>query len=561
MTRLESSSSKGMVDGVPISLIVAAVVLFPEVVSLVASILQRSWIGKPVPKELEGIYDPEEYATSNQYTKAKSTYGLFKDVFDLAVFFAFWFLGGFPWLDSVCVGFGFGEVVTGLLYIGFMTVASTVLSLPWDYYSTFVLEESFGFNKTTRSTFVKDRTKALALTVALGGPLLAAILWFFTATGTHGWLYVWATLTVFQVVLLFLAPVLIMPIFISMLPLPQGLSLITGDMGKESSLSFLTTRVMYEDEKQSNGKPCWVTKDSRFQPGEPGHQLCIRWSEGDAAWVIAEGAEDSGGAVYAIGSQAAAPGAGSSLSWTLTEAAKSLAAEKKGASTSASQPLVENSVTTKCVDVGSLRSKLLALAERLGYTGANIFVIDGSTRSEHSNAFCTGFGRFRRICLFDTLLPLMEEAEIIAVLGHEIGHDRLYHVHTGLVFGIFYSFVMFYAMGQFLHAQWVASAFFVPEPKVYLGLILFSVVWGIVDFFVSIPLTVNSRMNEFAADRYSIDADPTYAGHLAAGLKKLTRKSKANLTPHPLYVFLKYSHPPLDTRVKAMEEYRQKKYG
>merc|ERR1719198_1929252 len=121
---------------------------------------------------------------------------------------------------------------------------------------------------------------------------------------------------------------------------------------------------------------------------------------------------------------------------------------------------------TTAADAGTLRKRLLDLADRLGYVGASIFVIDGSTRSSHSNAFCTGFGRFRRICLFDTLLPTMTEDEIVAVLGHEIGHDRLYHVHTTLVITIMYMAVQFYALGQFITSQAISSAFFVPEPKV-----------------------------------------------------------------------------------------------
>merc|ERR1719463_557357 len=98
------------------------------------------------------------------------------------------------------------------------------------------------------------------------------------------------------------------------------------------------------------------------------------------------------------------------------------------------------------VDVGTLRKDLLNLADRLGYHGASIFVIDGSARSAHSNAFCIGFGKFRRICLFDTLLSAMDEDEIVAVLGHEIGHDRLYHVHITLIITIAYMAVQFYAL-------------------------------------------------------------------------------------------------------------------
>jgi len=216
---------------------------------------------------------------------------------------------------------------------------------------------------------------------------------------------------------------------------------------------------------------------------------------------------------------------------------------------------------TTSVDVGSLHSKIQALAERLGYRGASVFVIDGSSRSGHSNAFCTGFGSMRRICLFDTLLPLMSEGEILAVLGHEIGHDRLYHVHTRLVIGFLQYFLMLFALGRFLASRAISSAFFVPEPKVYVGVVLFSIVWSVVEFAFAIPSTVQSRMHEFAADRYSIDADESFGPLLASALKKLIRKSKVNLTPHPVTVFLTYSHPPLDARLKAIREHHALRYG
>lgn len=556
-----------MPDEMKWPIIVAIVVLVPEVISIVATLLQRSRIGSPIPQELEGIYDEKDYAESNRYTKAKSTFGLIHDAFELTVFFAFWFLHGFPWLDNICAGFGHGQIVTGLIFVGITGLASTILGLPWSIYRTFVLEESFGFNKTTPCTFVKDRLKGLALSLVLGIPLLSLILWFFIATGSLGWLWVFLTTTTFQIVLLFLMPVLIMPLFMQMIPLPEGLALVTSEIEKEPGLSFLSTRVFYSHDSECNGKAAWLTRDRRFAGMSTGATLSISWSDaagGDGApgWTIAEGEPGNGGTVYAICSAMDMPQSGVDMTWKLCDAAIDAGKAGKTENGNGSQALLlKDGITSSCTDVGSLRSKLLTLADKLGYKGANIFVIDGSSRSAHSNAFCTGFGKFRRICLFDTLLPLMEEQEIIAVLGHEIGHDRLYHVHTRLVIAITYSFVMLYVMGQFLISPTIASAFFVSEPKVYLGMVFFSKVWSVIDFAVSIPMTILSRSNEFAADRYSVDADPSYAVSLGDGLKKLVKKSKANLTPHPFYAFLTYSHPPLDIRLQAIREYAQKVYG
>lgn len=550
-------------------LVVAVTVLVPEVVDLVAKLLQRSRIGSPVPAELTGIYDPGEYETSNRYTRAKANVGLLKDAFDLGVFYAFWFLHGFPWLDSFCTSLGFqSEVVTGLIFFGIIGLASSLLDLPWAVYRTFVLEESFGFNKTTLATFIKDILKVVALSVALGGPLLAVVLWFFITVGPYAWLVVWAVLTTFQLVLFFLMPVLILPLFFKLIPLPEGTAIVTTKTGKDFP-EFLSTRLFYSREPFA-AKPCWRTLDSRFAGAQQGSTLSIAWCEDRSCWAICEG-EPSGQVLppvlYAMcaGDVAGACKLAEGPQWTLTTEARAAVKESaengRAARASVADPLVMEGLRSTCVDVGALRRKLFTLAERLGYHGASIFVIDGSARSEHSNAFCTGFGRFRRICLFDTLLPLMEEEEIVAVLGHEIGHDRLYHVHTTLCVSLVYSLLMLAVLGQFLTSTAISRAFFVAEPKVYVGIVLFSVIWSVVEFVVQIPMTMMSRSNEFSADRYAVDADPSYAALLTTALTKLSKKSKSNLTPHPFYAFLKYSHPPLDTRFAAIRAYHAARYG
>ncbi|CAE8643878.1 unnamed protein product [Polarella glacialis] len=151
-------------------LALAVLVAVPELISLSAALLQRSCIGSPLPAELQGIYDQDEYATSMRYTLAKSSFSLWKNAFELIVFFAFWLLHGFPWLDSLCMSMDLSEVQTGLLFMGILATASQVLDLPWAIYHTFVLEESFGFNKTTPATFAKDRLKGLSLRRDAGRP-------------------------------------------------------------------------------------------------------------------------------------------------------------------------------------------------------------------------------------------------------------------------------------------------------------------------------------------------------------------------------------------------------
>lgn len=539
-------------------LIFALVVAVPEAIMLTAFFLQRSRIGSKVPEALNGIYDSTEYETSNRYTKAKSDFKLCKDFFDLVWFFGFWFLQGFPWLDSVAVKAGWSTIPTGLLFLGLFGLIFYLVDLPFELYSTFVLEEQFGFNKTTPLTFVKDRVKGAALTILIGAPVLYVILWFFISFGPNAWLYVFLTVTGIQLVLLFLMPVLILPLFMEMIPLPSGTALVTEEADKAGSANFLSARMFYGHSATPDGKMSWMTKDRRFPGATNGANLSIYFASGQESgsrWMLCEGEPGAGGMVYAICDDVVdVPG--STSSWSLTADAKTALKTTEAEENSL---LNKDTLTVSLHDVGRLRQRLLDLSEKLGYAGASIFVIDGSSRSSHSNAFCMGFGKFRRICLFDTLLPLMTEDEIVAVLGHEIGHDRLYHVHTTLVITIAYMAIQFYALGQFINSQVISDAFFVPKPKVYLGLVLFSLVWGVVDFVFSIPLTVQTRMNEYAADRYSVDADASHALTLGSGLKKLMKKSKANLTPHPFFVFLTYSHPPLDVRLEAIDDYAKSK--
>lgn len=545
------------VDEAPWPALVAGAILVPELISLTAKLLQRGSIGTPVPAELSGIYDPEEYNKSNEYSRTKSTVSLMKDAYDMAVFFTFWFMGGFPWLSEKCEGSN--ETLTGLAYIGAIFFVGALLDIPWSIYSTFVLEERFGFNNTTPFTFVKDMVKGMLLTVGIGAPLLALILWFFTTFKDYGWLYVFSSVMAFQIVLLFLMPVLILPLFMEMIPLPTGTGIITCELGKESFLKFLSARVFYGGDEH-NGRPSWVIRDKRFAGQTNGAVMSVYWKE--ETWVMAEGSPADNGTVYAYGTNDVLATTGTA-EWSLAQATKQMvsdAASKQDNDGKLSKPLIEDKLTSVSVDVGDLRAKLMALADKLGYVGANIYVIDGSTRSSHSNAFCTGFGRFRRICLFDTLLPSLTQHEIVSILGHEIGHDRLFHVHKHLVFSIFYMFIMFYAMGQLMTSSILSAAFFVPEPKVYIGIVLFSFVWGVLEFFVNIPMTVHSRSNEYAADRYSIDAEESYAAGLSSGLTKLMKKSKVNLTPHWFYTFLNESHPPLGIRMKAIEAYKNAKY-
>lgn len=531
-------------------LCVLACVLVPFIIDILAECLDRSALGSPLPPELKDMYNAEEYKTSQNYNKDKSTMGLIAEVFNMAIFLAFWRLGGFPCLDRVVVGFGRGDILTGVIYLFVLSIAGQVLNIPFSLYSTFVVEEKYGFNRSTLKTFLKDRLKGLLLFLVMGCPVLAVVLAFFNLCGSYAWLYVWTFITVFQLVLFFLMPVCILPLFLQMIPLPEGLVIKIDKIDKEAPSIFLK-RIYYEIGEGHEGKKAWKTEDRQFQGKDKGAQLSLWCSNG--VWKISEGLPGADGTVYAeTTDNPASPELGQ---WKIqvdsdaTEEANQLMLE------TAKKMVIQNH------DAGKLRKDLLSLSEKLEYKCDKIFLIDGSTRSEHSNAFCTGFGQFRRICLFDTLLGTLSQEEIIAVLGHEIGHDKLRHVHKTLVIAIVFSFVQFWLLGQFIDNELLAHVFLLPEAKNYIGLVLFQVVWGTVEQFLSIPMTVLSRQHEHQADNFSIEADKSYGPLLGSGLKKLMQASKVNLTPHPLKVFLEHSHPPLLTRLRAMKEYQETKWG
>lgn len=190
--------------------------------NLVADLYNLKALDPDLPEEFQDVYDEDTYAQSQQYTQVQTRFGILTSVFNLAVLLVFWFAGGFNWLDQVVRSWELGTIWTGLAYIGILVLFKSLLSLPFSVYSTFVIEERFGFNKTTPKTFMVDMLKGLALGIVLGGPLLAGILAFFTYFETYGWLYAWAVVTAFTLIIQFIAPRWIMPLFNDFEPLEEG---------------------------------------------------------------------------------------------------------------------------------------------------------------------------------------------------------------------------------------------------------------------------------------------------------------------------------------------------
>ncbi len=402
-------------------IVILAALVGQAVLAVVSGLLNARAFSPTVPAEFAGVFDDERYARAQRYAMTRARFRAVRATVDLAILLAFWFAGGFAWLDQAVRTLGYGPVVTGLLYIGGLGLASAVLALPFRVYSTFVIEARFEFNRTTAATFAADLGKGLVLTALLGGPLLAVVLAFFAWAGPLAWLWCWISATAAILAVQFVAPTWIMPLFNTFTPVTSG---------------------------DLHDAVVQCARDARF-------------------------------------------------------------------------PL------------------------------RGIFVIDGSRRSSKANAFFTGFGRNKRIGLFDTLVADYSVPELVAVVAHEIGHYRRGHIWRGLALSIGYLGATLWILSFFLEREALFAAFGVSEPSVYAGLVFFGLLFAPIDLALSLFVNRFSRKHEFEADRFA--AETTGGSEpLIAALKKLSADTLTNLTPHPLAVALEYSHPPVLQRIDAL---------
>ncbi|MDX9759634.1 MAG: M48 family metallopeptidase [Bacteroidota bacterium] len=402
----------------PYAIIILVTVIATALLEAVAELLNLRALSPVLPEEFRDVYDEAAYARSQEYTRARTRFGFITATVDMALLLVFWFAGGFNALDLLVRALGWPELPTGLLYLSLLLTGMGVLSLPFRIYSTFVIEQRFGFNTTTVKTFVLDLLKGAALGALLGLPVLALVLWLFDAAGPLAWLYAWLAVTAFRIVMQYVAPTWIMPLFNTFTPLGEG----------------------------------------------------------------------------------------------------------------------------------PLRDEILAYAESVKFSLQGVFVMDGSKRSSKANAFFTGFGKNKRIALFDTLIEKHTAEELTAVVAHEIGHERKKHIVIGMLIGIGETGVMFFLLSLFVSSPALAAAFFMEHVSVYAGLVFFGLLYGPVSTLISLGMNALSRRHEYEADRYAVRTYRKPEAFVAA-LKKLTASNLSNVTPHPLYVFLNYSHPPLMERI------------
>ena len=203
------------------------------------------------------------------------------------------------------------------------------------------------------------------------------------------------------------------------------------------------------------------------------------------------------------------------------------------------------------LEAGELKSAILSYAESIQFPLENVFMMDGSKRSRKSNAFFTGFGKHKRIVLFDTLIKQHTVRELVAVLAHEMGHYKKKHIQFNMLFGILQMGMVLLLLSFFISYQGLFDAFYMEHKSVYAGLIFFAMLYSPLDFFLGLCMQSISRRNETQADAFAV-ATTKDATSMADALKKLSVHNLSNLRPHPFYVFLNYSHPPVLQRVKTI---------
>ena len=411
-------------------------------VFLLAGLLLRLWLSTrhmrhiarhhgAVPAAFAKTIALAAHQKAAQYSISNLRLGLVELLIGSALLLGWTLFGGLQWLNITLLQWQAPGLWQQMALVVAFVAISSLLDLPLALYKTFVLEQKFGFNKTTFSLWLIDGIKGLLLGALLGLPLLALFLWLMAQAGSLWWLYAWLVLMAFQLVMMVIAPLWIAPLF------------------------------------------------NKFQP-----------------------LEDE-----------------------------------------------------------SLKQRALALMQQAGLQAQGFFIMDGSRRSAHSNAYFTGIGRSKRVVFYDTLLAKLNAGEVDAVLAHELGHFKYGHIRKRIILMCVLSLLGLGLLGWLSQQGWFydglgVQAFINTDGTISLGenagmaLLLFSLVLPVFLFFISPIFAYFSRRDEFEADRYAVSV--TQAQDLGAALLKLYNDNAATLTPDPWYVRFYYSHPPALQRFAAM---------
>jgi len=402
--------------------IIVGALLFEFILSTISSLLNMNSMSEDIPEGFENHYDKKKYSKSQAYLKDKTRFGLFSSTFSLVIILIVIKTSLFGSLDLYVREYATNQIIAGLIFFGILFLINDIINLPFSLYNIFVIEERYGFNKTTINTFIIDKLKGYGLTVVLGSMVMIPVLYFFDTYGSNAWWIAWALITAFMIAIQPLFVHVIAPMFNTFTPLEKG----------------------------------------------------------------------------------------------------------------------------------ELRTSIEEFSKKVNFPIGRIDVMDGSRRSAHSNAYFSGFGKSRRIALFDTLLEKHSTDEIVSVVAHEVGHYKKKHVITGTALGILETGLMLYIFNFFISDIELFKVFGVFETSTYCGLIFFGMLYSPVSLITSIFTTAMSRKNEFEADAYALEMTQKEKP-LISMLKGLAASNLSHLTPHPLMVFLSYSHPPVTDRIRAVE--------
>jgi STE24 endopeptidase len=403
------------------TLMILFVIIVVYLVKTTADLLNVKNISNNIPHEFDGYFDREKYSKAQEYLKANTKFSIITSTFFLTAQIIFIVSRGFNYANTVVVSFGFGTILTGLVFAGIIFFAFEILKIPFSAYSVFVIEEKFGFNRMNVKTFISDLLKSWIIITVIGAVIFAAIIWLFANVCGYAWLYAFAAIVILELFITFIAPVAIMPLFNKYTPLEDG----------------------------------------------------------------------------------------------------------------------------------ELKNSVEKYAKKENFKMKGLFKIDGSKRSTKSNAFFTGFGKFRRIVLFDTLIQKHTVDELTSILAHEMGHFKLGHIVKHIIFSFVLSGIMLFVFSLLIDKVWLYDAFFMRTQPIYAGIIFFSFLYTPASLIISTVSNYFSRKHEYEADFYAV---ATYKKPQAMinALKKLSVDNMSNLYPHKFKVFLEYLHPPVMERIKAI---------
>lgn len=409
------SMSPSLILIIILSIVVVSYV-FDQVLDYINLKAQRA----DVPAEIEAFYEKDKYVKSLAYHKELTHFSFLTSGFSFLLSVLILAFGGFGWLDSLLRPYIQNEIVLTLSFFGVLMLASDFLTIPFQWYSTFVIEEKYGFNKTTVKTFITDKLKGYLLGAIIGGLLLTALLYLVQQIGPNFWIWFSVLAAAFILFVNMFYTSLILPLFNKLTPLPDG----------------------------------------------------------------------------------------------------------------------------------ELKTAIEAFAKKVNFPLDNIFVIDGSKRSNKANAFFSGIGRKKKIVLYDTLLANHTTAELVAVLAHEVGHFKKKHIIWGYALSVIQIVFTLWVLSLLIFNENVSLALGGSQLAIHLNLLAFGILFSPISGITGLFMHLYSRKNEFEADAF---AKETYDGTaLANALKKLSVDNLSDLYPHPAYVFFHYSHPPLLKRLEAL---------